>query len=256
MPGWFAVVEEDRLATSVAHLSELVAADQPIAEMLVHIAQYAVHAIAGADGAGLTMLEANRPQTVVASAEFVQQVDDAQYSIGQGPCLLAVATGQTQTSASLGGDARWPRFGPRVGRLGVHSALSLPLLLQDRVVGALNVYAHERDAFSPDAVRSGELFAKPASVAVHNAQVLSQYQRLSAQLGEALTSRATIDQALGIIMSRTGADAEDAFGRLREMSQTQNVKISDLSHTIVGEAVRRARSRNQQDPPAAASLSS
>ena len=88
-----------------------------------------MQAIPGAEGAGLTMLEDDRPQTVVASAEFVHAVDDVQYGLGEGPCLLAVETGSTQTSGSLGGEARWPRFGPRVGRMGVHSVLSLPLLL-------------------------------------------------------------------------------------------------------------------------------
>jgi len=34
-----------------------------------------------------------------------------------------------------------------VGRLGVHSALSLPLLLSDQVIGAINAYAHGKDVF-------------------------------------------------------------------------------------------------------------
>lgn len=45
-------------------------------------------------------------------------------------------------SGSLGGEQRWPHFGPRAAQLGVHSALSLPLLLPGAVVGVLNVYAH------------------------------------------------------------------------------------------------------------------
>ena len=41
--------------------------------------------------------------------------------------------------------------------------LSLPLLLPDRVVGAMNVYAHVENAFGPDAIRIGERFARPAA---------------------------------------------------------------------------------------------
>jgi GAF domain-containing protein len=125
----------------------------------------------------------------------------------------------------------------------VHSVLSLPLLLPDRVVGAMNVYAHAKDAFGPNAVRIGELFARPAAVSVHNAQVLAQSQRLAAQLGEALTSRAVIDQALGVIMSRTGGSPEEAFERLRTMSQSQHIKVAEVSRVLVDEAVRRARAR-------------
>ena len=236
-------MDDDDLATGLAGLAGLLTGHRALPETLTNIAEFAVHAIPGAEGAGLTMLEDDRPQTVVASAEFVRAVDDVQYGLGEGPCLLAVQTGQTQTSGSLGGERRWPRFGPRVGRMGVHSVLSLPLLLPDRVVGALNVYAHEKDGFGPQAVRIGELFARPAAVSVHNAQVLARSQRLAIQLGEALSSRAVIDQALGIIMSRTGAGPEEAFDRLRTMSQAQHLKVAEVAKTLVAEAIRRARAR-------------
>jgi len=237
------VVDDDDLAASLAGLAGLLTGVRPLRETLTHVAEFAVQAIPGADGAGLTMLEEDRPQTVVSSAEFVRAVDGVQYGLGEGPCLLAVTSRTTQVSGSLGGEARWPRFGPRVGRMGVHSALSLPLLLPDRVVGAMNVYAHGKNAFGSDAVRIGELFAQPAAVTVHNAQVLAQSQRLADQLREALTSRAVIDQAMGILMSRTGANAEEAFDRLRAISQSQHVKVAEVSRALVDEAVRRARAR-------------
>jgi GAF domain-containing protein len=246
-------VPEHDLAASLARLARLLTGHRPLRDTLTFIAEYAVQAIPGADGAGLTMLEDDRAQTVVASAEFVHAVDDVQYGLGEGPCLLAVSSQQTQTSGSLGGDKRWPRFGPRIGRMGVHSVLSLPLLLPDQVVGAMNVYAHAKNAFDSDAVRIGELFARPAAVSVHNAQVLGQSRRLAEQLTEALTSRAIIDQALGIIRSRTGASAEEAFDKLRTMSQSQHSKVAEVSRVLVDESVRRARARQasqgEEDSP-------
>jgi hypothetical protein len=107
----------------------------------------------------------------------------------------------------------------------------------------MNVYAHAKEAFDTDAVRIGELFARPAAVSVHNAQILAQSQRLARQLGEALTNRAIIDQALGIIRSRTGASAEEAFEKLRTMSQTQHLKVAEVSRVLVDESVRRAHAR-------------
>jgi hypothetical protein len=98
------------------------------------------------------------------------------------------------------------------------------------------------------AVRVGELFARPAAVTVHNAQVLTQSLRLAAQLAEALTSRAVIDQAIGVLMSRSGAGADEAFGRLRSMSQSRHTKVADVAQGLVDEAVRRARSRQVAVP--------
>ena len=53
------------------------------------VATYAVRAIPGADGAGLT-LEDDRANTIVATAAFVSEIDDIQYGIGQGPCITAL----------------------------------------------------------------------------------------------------------------------------------------------------------------------
>ena len=140
----------------------------------------------------------------------------------------------------------WPRFGPRVGRMGVHSALSLPLLLPDQVVGAINVYAHDKDIFDEHAAELGELFAKPAAVSVHNAQILAQAMALAVQLQTALalSTRPVIDQAIGLLRGRSGRSAEDAFAQLRAISQAEHRKLADVAQRIVDEAVRHARARH------------
>jgi AmiR/NasT family two-component response regulator len=58
------------------------------------------------------------------------------------------------------------------------------------------------------------VFAAPAAVTVQNAQVLAQARRLAAALQEALDKRAVIDRAIGILMSRNGATAEQARAQL------------------------------------------
>ena len=239
--------EDDDLAVSLTALSRLSAAQLSLVDLLTEVATFVVQAIPGADGAGLTLLEADRADTIVKSAPFVREVDDIQYRLGEGPCISAAATGRTMRSGSLGGDHRWPRFGARVGRLGVHSVLSLPLISADQVVGAMNVYAHAKDAFDDRAEYLGQLFAVPAAIAVQNAQILAQTQRLAAKFQSALTNRAVIDQAVGILMSRTGVSADQANGRLRVLSQQENTKITAVADGIVREAVRRARARHTDE---------
>jgi len=238
--------DDDELAASLTGLSGLLSGHRSLEQGLVRVAGFAVRAIPGAEGAGLTLLEADRPQTVVATDDFVTAVDDIQYGLGEGPCVSAVAQGRTFTSGNLGGEPQWPHFGPRVGRLGVHSALSLPLLLPGQVLGALNVYAHGRDVFDEHAVAMGEAFSPQAAVSGHNAQLLDQAERLVAQLRQALTSRSEIDQALGVVMSRTGATAQEAFDKFRALSQTRSVKLAEVAHEVLGDAVRRARARHTE----------
>ncbi|MFA7512934.1 MAG: GAF and ANTAR domain-containing protein, partial [Mycolicibacterium vanbaalenii] len=125
----------------------------------------------------------------------------------------------------------------------VHSALSLPLIVDDQVIGAINAYAHARDAFGDHAVQLGTQFAKPAAVAVYNAYLLAGARERTERLQRALSSRAVIDQAIGIIRSRSGATAEEAFDRLKRLSQADNVKLAVVAEQLVDEAVRRARAR-------------
>lgn len=239
-----AASEDTDLRLSLAALSQLATGQMQLSDALTRVAEFAVQAIPGADGAGLTLMEKNRHDTIVASAPFVGQVDAIQYSIEEGPCITAAAEARIVRSGSLDNDRQWPRFGARVGRLGVHSVLSIPLLTPEGVLGAMNIYAHERDAFDEHAAMIGELFAVPAAIAVHNAQVLAQARRLTAQLQAALTSRSTIDQAMGILMSRVGCDPDEAFDRLRQISQSENKKLSTVAQNIRDEAIRTARARH------------
>jgi AmiR/NasT family two-component response regulator len=60
-------------------------------------------------------------------------------------------------------------------------------------------------------------------------QRFSEYQSLQGAFGR----RAQIEQAKGILMARHGINAEQAFERLREHSQHNGRKISDLAGAIV-----------------------
>lgn len=237
------------LRASLADLGSLVTGSLGLGDLLTQVATFATHAIPGAEGAGVTLLHGDRAddriETLAASHPFVAEIDEIQYeSLNEGPCITAALEGRTVRSGSLGGEKMWPRFGPRVGRLGVHSALSLPLLLPGQVVGAINVYAHAKDVFDEHAVHLGELFAAPAAVAVHNAQALAKAQALAQQLQTALSTRPVIDQAIGLLRGRTGGSSDEAFARLRAISQSEHTKLATVAQRIVDEAVRRARARH------------
>ena len=238
--------EDDDLRSSVASLARLLQGDgqRGLEDMLRHVAEFAVRAIPGADGAGLTLFEGDRADTMVASTEFVRQVDAIQYGLGEGPCISAAAQSRTMHSGSLGTETKWPRFGPRVVELGVHSVLSLPLLGRDGALGAMNVYAHAENAFSDHAIELGELYAAPAAVSVQNAQALAQARRLAEQLQSAMANRAIIDQAIGIIMGRSGISESEAFLELRTMTEAEGRTMTEIAESLVAEAIRRVRTHS------------
>ncbi len=123
--------------------------------------------------------------------------------------------------------------------------MSLPLIVGEQVIGAINTYARTRDAFGEHAVELGSQFAGSAAVSVHNAQVLASARDRTEHLQRALGSRAVIDQAIGIIRSRSGVTGDEAIDRLKRMSQADNVKLVVVAERLVDEAVRRAKARHR-----------
>jgi AmiR/NasT family two-component response regulator len=95
-------------------------------------------------------------------------------------------------------------------------------------------------------VRLGSEFAQPAAVSVYNTQLLVAAQELAEHLQRAMISRKVIDQAIGIIRSRTGGTADDAFNRLKRISQTENIRLATVAERIVNESVRRAQNRHSR----------
>jgi AmiR/NasT family two-component response regulator len=61
------------------------------------------------------------------------------------------------------------------------------------------------------------------------------------ELNEALTSRAVIDQAKGMIMQAQGCDADEAFSLLVRMSSHSNRKVRDLAREFVDHAGDRSK---------------
>ncbi len=82
---------------------------------------------------------------------------------------------------------------------------------------------------------------------MQNAQVITQIQRLAAQLQSALQTRGVIDRAAGILMSRTGGTASEAMARLRALSQNEHQQLEVVAGQIVEEAVRLAEAGQQGD---------
>jgi AmiR/NasT family two-component response regulator len=90
---------------------------------------------------------------------------------------------------------------------------------------------------------AAQRYAAPAAVVIRNAEVLADSRAEIEQLRNALLVRPVIDQAIGIIRSRTGKSEAEAFERLRVISNRVHVRVSEMAARIVDDAVRRAQQR-------------
>ncbi len=95
-----------------------------------------------------------------------------------------------------------------------------------------------RDSVRPNAIKSdqvplAETLAAFGGAALANASAFGDAQRETVQLRNAVESRAVVDQAKGILMHALGCSATDALERMRRVSQTQHVKVTDVAKQVV-----------------------
>jgi GAF domain-containing protein len=133
-------------------------------------------------------------------------------------------------------DERWPAFSQLAAGHGVRSVMSMPLVANHEGVGALNFCSRVPKAFSDDEARVAAQFAAQAAIVLANTQAYWDARELSQQLNEALKSRATIEQAKGILMGAQRCGPDEAFEILVRASQRENRKLRDIAANIVAQA--------------------
>ena len=175
---------------------------------------------------------------MASSGQLALDVDERQYAEGYGPCLDAVRLGEIVIVPDMASETRWPEYLPRAREAGVAASVSIPLPIEDRHIGALNIYTRQTDILDETAIETARTIAGFAAVALVNADRYQKSTTLANQLEEALQSRAVIDQAKGILIAQHHLSADEAFDMLIRMSQHSNRKLRDVAAALVEHAQR------------------
>ncbi|MEX1163281.1 MAG: GAF and ANTAR domain-containing protein [Nitriliruptor sp.] len=220
---------------TVEELLTLLLEEVPFDAMLEQVIALTAQAIATTDAVAVTVERVDgRTDTAAASDAASRQLDEVQRALGTGPCVDAMADGNERYVDDLTSDDRWPsELREEASRLGLHCALVVPLRVSGRSFGALNLFARQPGGLDEDARRTARSIAGPVAATLANARAYSRVEQLSIQLREAITSRAVIEQAKGILMVRVGCDEDEAFALLRRTSQHQNRKLRDVAAAVV-----------------------
>lgn len=220
---------------SVRELSEMLGTppEKVVESALQQIVELLCAALDSCSMAGVTLLDPSGPHTVAATNEATKRVDAFQYKVESGPCLDAYRSQEMHRVDSTELDDRWPEFFELARTEGVRSVLSYPLVVHNDGIGALNLYGEREYAFDKEDERIGQAFATHATITLTHASGSWRNGKARLSLERALETRGVIEQAKGILMARTGTDAEQAFESLRRASQRCNRKVFDLAQEIV-----------------------
>jgi GAF domain-containing protein len=223
---------EDALV-ALEQLAPLSVVDQSVESVLQAVVDTAKEVLLCRPEASITLLGDGRPTTASSTGPLAVELDEAQYSRGYGPCLESAATGRTVEVADTASEARWADYCRLACAHRNGSSLSVPLLLQERVRGALNLYAREPHAFDDAARAAATRFAPYTAVAVANVEAYRSARRTADNLRVALESREVIDQAKGILIERYRLSADAAFQALAAVSMRSNTKVRDIAEQLV-----------------------
>ena len=223
----------DDVTGMLTNLGELLAAEEELGRVLQRSVDQMTQAVPGADMASVSVLRGDTGETVASSSERVWAIDQDQYAAGDGPCLEAARTGQVVRTGVEGASQRWPRFASSAQAAGVGSYLSCPLMIDDLFAGSLNLYSEKPHGFADFDVALLRLYTAAACAAIQNARRYAEARDVARQLGQALDSRAVIDQAVGVLMAQLGVTAEQAFTELSRQSQNTNVKLREIAARLI-----------------------
>ena len=201
---------------------------EPGSERTIELVTEHARSALGCDDAGVLLRTGGVLVTASASSERVEESDRIQRESGEGPCFAATVTAEIFRVDDTTLVTPWPDWAWQVSKMGIRSALGVPLRTHDRNYGALNLYSEQPEFFGEDEVAIALIFARHASIALDGATK-------EESLSHAIDARKIIGQAQGIIMERYDVDADEAFDTLRTFSQVNNMKLRYVAEHIVSE---------------------
>jgi len=226
---------EQLLSRAFVRLADTLVDDYDIIDVLDQLVGYCVELLA-ADAAGLLLVDSRGTLRVVAaSSEDANLMELLQLEADEGPCMECFHSGLPVSVTDLGDTtSRWPRFVAAVAQRGAfRSVHALPLRLRGETIGAMNLF-HRQPGPLPEAdLALGQALADVATIGILSERSIRRGEVLSEQLQTALTSRAIIEQAKGVLAQHGDLSMHAAFDRLRSYARNRNKRLSEVARQVV-----------------------
>ena len=167
-------MDQEKLGAVLVEFSSTLVGDFYIQSILDRFCRRVLEVIP-ADGAGVLLLD-DRAQLrfVAASDERILVIETSQLEVGEGPCITCCETGEAVLVPDLAADARFEQFSARAMAEGLGAVHTFPLRLDERRLGALDVYSREPRVLRGDDVAGLQVLADVAAAYIVNAQARAE----------------------------------------------------------------------------------
>lgn len=192
-------------------------------------------------GVSLAGLEHGVTFTLVATGREVAVLDAVQY-LTAGPCVDAADAQQVVAvdREDYLSEARWAAFARQTAATGIASTLTLPILVEDRVEGTVNLYGATPDAFEGRHQQIAGIFSAWAPGAVTNADLGFVTRRSAEGAPAELRARHKLAAAIGIVSTNERLSLDEAESAIHRAASRAGVDVTELADAII--TVERDRS--------------
>ena len=194
------------------------------------------------DGAAISLLTAAAArQTLAATDATAELLEDLQFTLNEGACMEAAATGAPVLVPDLSDrvdTARWPVFAAAVAeQTDVAALFALPMQWGTINLGVLDLYRRtpgelsreqRLDAITATDVAALRLLDMRTGPAAGDAD----------RLDPATSGRAEIHQATGMVLAQLDISPDAALARLRAHAFVEQRLLIDVAREVVGRRLR------------------
>lgn len=111
----------------------------------------------------------------------------------------------------------------------LHSLLSVPMLVKERVVGVMNIYTSEKHRFTKEEIKILQTIANQAAVAIEHTKLMEDLLRMK----ETLETRKAVERAKGILMEEMKVSENEAYKIIRRKSMDTAKPMREIAEAII-----------------------
>lgn len=176
------------------------------------------------------MVIEGRPTSAAISERVALEVDLMQYRAEEGPCLDALEGKIVRLDVIEG--AHYERFAPGALDAGVAEVLSLPCIIDGRVVGSVNCYSRTRRGLA-----GAEDLAAPVvavvSETIAGSPLLQAAVDLADRATETMEEHMLVNRAVGFVAHRRGCSMEAALAVIVETAVAAGQSLREAAEVIL-----------------------
>lgn len=210
--------------------------DRDLTAELVRQGELVEDAVPNLVGISLALVRDGLTFTLAATQEDLALLDALQYVLG-GPCVDAAEQDATilggDSDSGLFGEQRWVEFARASASHGILSTLSLPVHVDGRVIGGVNLYASTPNAFAGKEQRVAHILGAWAPGAVHNADQTFATQAEARRAPQVLDDLTVLAQATGVVVAAHEVDEARARQLITDAARRAGVDELAVARELI-----------------------